>query len=183
MDFKRLGVFGDWDRPIDQWILKRKQTSSAHSEGSLPTDMCTRATNRCTGALDCGSALAEAEVEYKDKGVLHHRCPLFGDRCRIVDGALPCHSRWTRRRSFVFGYLDNDTLDTSANQAVALNPGLEYVIVQADAPRKGRLMVAEDCLKGDGPLEYEHYHVIAYGRGDAFEGLKQSTASIIERCR
>ncbi|MCB1882285.1 MAG: class I tRNA ligase family protein, partial [Gammaproteobacteria bacterium] len=50
----------------------------------------------------------------------------------------------------------------------------EYVIVQAEGPQgKERLMVAEGLLKETmDRWNIEHYHVIAYGRGDAFEGLR-----------
>ncbi|MGB5520661.1 MAG: class I tRNA ligase family protein, partial [Gammaproteobacteria bacterium] len=66
-DFKRLGVLGDWDTPyltmnpvfeanIVRSLGKIIDRGHLH-KGSKPVHWC----------LDCGSALAEAEVEYQDK--------------------------------------------------------------------------------------------------------------------
>ena len=67
VDFKRLGVLGDWDNPYltmdfaqEADIIRSlgRIAEQGHiSKGSKPVHWCT----------DCGSALAEAEVEYKDK--------------------------------------------------------------------------------------------------------------------
>ena len=66
-DFKRLGVFGDWDNPYltmnpqqeaDSIRALAKIIANGHmQQGFKPVHWCT----------DCGSALAEAEVEYQDK--------------------------------------------------------------------------------------------------------------------
>ena len=66
-DFKRLGVLGDWDNPYLTMNFKQEADSvralakiidKGHlHQGFKPVHWCT----------DCGSALAEAEVEYKDK--------------------------------------------------------------------------------------------------------------------
>lgn len=66
-DFKRLGVFGDWDNPYltmnpqqeaDSIRALGKIIANGHlQQGFKPVHWCT----------DCGSALAEAEVEYQDK--------------------------------------------------------------------------------------------------------------------
>ncbi len=66
-DFVRLGVFGRWDKPYktmnfdtEAGIIRTlaKIVEKGHVvRGSKPVNWCT----------DCGSALAEAEVEYKDK--------------------------------------------------------------------------------------------------------------------
>jgi isoleucyl-tRNA synthetase len=66
-DFKRLGVFGDWDRPYltmdpryeaQQIRALGKIIRNGHLyRGAKPVHWC----------IDCRSALAEAEVEYEDK--------------------------------------------------------------------------------------------------------------------
>ncbi|HID49056.1 MAG TPA: isoleucine--tRNA ligase, partial [Chromatiales bacterium] len=66
-DFKRLGVFGDWDDPyltmdfqyeadIVRALARIIDKGHLH-KGAKPVHWC----------VDCGSALAEAEVEYEDK--------------------------------------------------------------------------------------------------------------------
>ena len=174
MDFKRLGVFGDWSKPYltmdfqsEADIIRAlgRIVANGHvHKGYKPVHWCT----------DCGSALAEAEVDYKDKESF-----TIDVRFRVMDAEAlmaRCHSipngHGEGPLSLVIWTTTPWTLP--ANQAVALNPGLEYVIVQADTPHgKERLMVAEGLLKeAMGRWDIEHYHVIAYGRGDAFEGLK-----------
>jgi isoleucyl-tRNA synthetase len=66
-DFKRMGVVGDWDEPYLTMNFKfeanivrtlGKIIENGHlQQGAKPVHWC----------LDCGSALAEAEVEYQDK--------------------------------------------------------------------------------------------------------------------
>ena len=61
-----------------------------------------------------------------------------------------------------------------ANQAVALNPELEYVIVQVEnAGQIERLIVAEGLLKDTmHRWSFDHYRVMGYGRGADLEGLR-----------
>ncbi len=66
-DFKRLGVFGDWEHPyltmdfaFEAEIIRSlgRIIANGHvQKGEKPVHWC----------IDCGSALAEAEVEYADK--------------------------------------------------------------------------------------------------------------------
>ncbi len=66
-DFKRLGVIGDWDNPYltldfrfeanEMRALARIIENGHLSRGVKPVHWC----------FDCGSALAEAEIEYQDK--------------------------------------------------------------------------------------------------------------------
>ncbi len=173
-DFKRLGVIGDWDDPYltmdfhtEANIIRAlgRIVANGHvHKGYKPVHWCT----------DCGSALAEAEVEYKDKESF-----TIDVRFRVLDEEAlmaRCHSipdgHGEGPLSVVIWTTTPWTLP--ANQAVALNPSLEYVVVQADGPQgRERLMVAEGLLKETmDRWGIENYHVIAYGRGDAFEGLK-----------
>ncbi len=174
VDFKRLGVFGDWDNPyltmdfrteadIIRALGRIVENGHVH-KGSKPVHWCT----------DCGSALAEAEVEYKDKESF-----AIDVRFRVLDPEAlmaRCHSipngHGEGDLSVVIWTTTPWTLP--ANQAVALNPSLDYAVVQANGPKgKERLMVAEGLLKETmDRWGIDDYHVIAYGRGDAFEGLK-----------
>ena len=66
-DFIRLGVLGDWDHPYRTMdfqfeadslrVLGQIQQAGYLYQGAKPVHWC----------VDCGSALAEAEVEYEDK--------------------------------------------------------------------------------------------------------------------
>jgi isoleucyl-tRNA synthetase len=174
VDFKRLGVIGKWDAPYltmdfhtEANIIRAlgRIVANGHvHKGYKPVHWCT----------DCGSALAEAEVEYKDKEsfTIDVRFEVLDDETLMAR----CHSipngHGEGPLSVVIWTTTPWTLP--ANQAVALNPSLEYVVVQANGPHgRERLMVAEGLLKETmDRWGIEDYHVIAYGRGAAFEGLK-----------
>ena len=60
-----------------------------------------------------------------------------------------------------------------ANQAVAINPGFEYVVVQVETDRgQERLLVTEPLLKDSlARWGVDQYQVLAYGQGADLEGL------------
>ncbi len=169
-DFKRLGVLGDWEHPyltmnfqqeadIIRSLGRIVEQGHVH-KGSKPVNWCT----------DCGSALAEAEVDYMDKASL-----AIDVRFEVLDDeALMylCHSvpgdHGHGPLSVVIWTTTPWTLP--ANQAVALNPELDYVVVQT--PNE-RLFLAEGLMKEAlGRWGMDDYRVIAYGKGAAFEKLK-----------
>ncbi len=165
--FIRLGILGDWENPyltmdfaFEADIVRSlgKITQKGHvAAGAKPVHWCT----------DCGSALAEAEVEYEDK-----HSPAIDVRFKVVDEAAfmgLCHHAPAHEGqgdlSVVIWTTTPWTLP--ANQGVALNPDLEYVIVQCATER---LVIAEGLLK-DSLLRFgiDDYHVIGYCKGSAWE--------------
>lgn len=175
-DFKRLGIMADWDNPYltmnfnfeaDTIRSLGRIIDKGHlHKGAKPVHWCT----------DCGSALAEAEVEYEDK-----TSPAIDVRFEVLDDAAlfdRCHK--------VEGHTGEGTISVviwtttpwtlPANQAVALNPELDYVVVQCDGVGNHpveRLLVAEALLK-DVMARYEvtEYRVVAYAKGSDLDGLK-----------
>jgi isoleucyl-tRNA synthetase len=173
-DFIRLGVQGDWQNPyltmdhrFEADIVRSlgKIVANNHvQKGYKPVHWCT----------DCGSALAEAEVEYQDKdsfaidvrfGVIDEQA--FQARCHHTpegcgEGPL----------SLVIWTTTPWTLP--ANQAVALNPSLEYAVVECQgANGKERMLIADAMLKDVmDRFGIEHYQVVGYAKGEAFEGLQ-----------
>jgi isoleucyl-tRNA synthetase len=171
--FKRLGVTGDWDHPYltmdyqyEADIIRcfAKILANKHlQKGFKPVYWC----------VDCGSALAEAEVEYMDK-----HSPAIDVRFKVIDEAdflSRCHTAHEQGEGPLSVPIWTTTPWTlPANQAVALNPSLEYAVVQCTTEQgKERLLVAEALLK-DVMIRYDinDYRVIAYCRGDALEGAK-----------
>src|SRR5690606_1193080 len=66
-DFKRLGVLGDWDKPYRTMDFRYeadmiRALARIHANGHV-----TRGFKPVHWCFDCGSALAEAEIEYADK--------------------------------------------------------------------------------------------------------------------
>ena len=169
--FIRLGILGDWEHPyltmdfaFEADIVRSlgKISQNGHiAKGAKPVHWCT----------DCGSALAEAEVEYEDK-----HSPAVDVRFQVVDEAgflSHCHHVPEHDGSGPLSVVIWTTTPWTlpANQGVALNPDLEYSVVQCEKDgKKERLVVAEALLK-DAMLRYdiENYHVIAYCKGVALE--------------
>jgi len=174
-DFQRLGIMGDWKNPyltMDYQVeanivraLGRIVIAGHIDKGFKPVHWCT----------DCGSALAEAEVEYefKDSLTVDVRFAVLEDESLLAR----CHHAPERLGlgplSMVIWTTTPWTLP--ANQAVAVHPDLEYAIVQCDEGQFGqeRLMIAEALLK-DTMFRYgiDRYHVIAYCQGKNLEGIQ-----------
>jgi len=127
-DFKRLGVLGDWDHP---YLTMEYRTEAAilralgriieggHVyKGLKPVHWC----------LECGSALAEAEIEYHDKrsAAIDVRFPAV-DPSALAD-AFGVDAKG-RPVSVVIWTTTPWTLP--ASQAVAVHPDLEYGMVDA----------------------------------------------------
>jgi len=165
--FVRLGILGDWEHPyltmdfaFEADIVRSlgKIVANGHvTKGSKPVHWCT----------DCGSALAEAEVEYEDK-----HSPAIDVRFTVVNEAAflaNCHHVPDHEGHGALSVVIWTTTPWTlpANQAVALNPELDYAVVQCPTER---LVIAEALLK-DAMLRYgvDDYRVIAYCKGSALE--------------
>jgi isoleucyl-tRNA synthetase len=165
-DFQRLGVLGDWERRYRTMdfaneageirVLKRLIERGFVYRGSKPVYWC----------FDCGSSLAEFEIEYADR------------RSTAVDVAFPAAEPAKLAAAFglaalakpAFAVIWTTTPWTlPANQALNLNPALEYALVDTD---KGLLVLAgelvEKCLARYG-LQGT---VLARTGGSRLEGLR-----------
>jgi len=164
VDFKRLGILGDWERPYltmqpgfeaEQLRVLSRICANGHVvRGFKPVHWC----------LDCGSSLAEAEVEYQDKqsaaidvafatadaGDLGQR---FG-----VEGKGAAFVIWT-----------TTPWTLPANQAISVNAELDYALVQLGERRlvlaAGLVDAVCKRLGGEG-------QVLATVKGKALEGAK-----------
>lgn len=118
-DFQRLGILGDWDNPYltkdfgyEADIVRAlgKIVENNHvAKGYKPVHWCT----------ECGSALAEAEVEYQDK-----QSDAIDVKFTLIDSTL---FGVDKPVSIVIWTTTPWTLP--ANEAVALHPDLNYVLV------------------------------------------------------
>ncbi len=165
-DFVRLGVLGEWDNPYltmsfgveaDTIRALGKIAANGHlHKGFKPVYW----------SVVGGSALAEAEVEYQDKDSFS-----IDVRFAVVDNdalnkAIPDLSG-SGKVSVVIWTTTPWTLP--ANQAVSLNAGLEYVVVQVGDER---LLLAEalyeSVMKRSG---IESYSIIGRCQGQTLEHL------------
>jgi isoleucyl-tRNA synthetase len=171
-DFKRLGIIGDWENPylsmdfdFEANIIRSlgKIIDNGHlHKGSKPVHWCT----------DCGSALAEAEVEYEDKNspaidvrfnVLDND-EFFSKLTNVENGAKESN----KPISFVIWTTTPWTLP--ANQAVALHAKVDYVLVETD---KDLLLLAEPLhIEVMSRYGIENYELLASCKGQDLENIK-----------
>lgn len=127
-EFQRLGVFGDWQNPYvtmnytyEANIVRAlgKIIANGHlQQGFKPVHWC----------IDCGSALAEAEVDYEDKASASIDVAFFAvDPQLFLDKVklnLP-------RKPVIVPIWTTTPWTLPANEAVCLHPALDYVVVDA----------------------------------------------------
>jgi len=164
-DFKRVGVLGDWEHPYRTMdfgneageirVLKRVIERGFVYRGLKPVYWC----------FDCGSSLAEFEIEYADK------------KSQAVDVGFLSAEPDKLAAAFGLAKLDKPAYiviwtttawTLPANQALNLNPELEYSLVETD---RGLLILAsalvEKCL-----ARYDlEGKVVATAPGKALAGL------------
>ncbi len=125
-DFRRLGVFGDWDHPYRTLDRDYEATIVEELAGFARRGSLYKGKKPVHWCATCGTALAEAEVEYAE-----HTSPSITVRFPVDLGpAIPDLAG--RRASFTIWTTTPWTLP--ANLAIALRPGARYVVLEASAP-------------------------------------------------
>ncbi len=163
-EFKRLGVFGDWDNPyltmnyayeaaIVRELGKFVGTGGVY-KGKKPVYWC---------GFD-ETALAEAEVEYAD-----HESPSVYVRFDLPDAGKALSSLNGKKVAITIWTTTPWTL--VANLAVALHPEFDYVAV--DVGSNSVLVVAEALLNQSmQKFGITDFNVIEKFKGKKLEGLK-----------
>ena len=174
VDFKRLGVLGDWDHPY-LTMAPRYEAQQLRAFGRIiQNGHVYKGVKPVHWCLDCRSALAEAEVEYEER-----TSPSIDVAFRVTD-----LRDLERRMGLAAGRLDSAPADLviwtttpwtlPANQAVALRDEFRYVLVEAESQgERSRLILAADlldaCLKRFGLVRLS---ILAEAAGRDLEGLK-----------
>jgi len=139
-EFVRLGIIGDWDNPYKTMAYETEanivrtlgeiQRLGFLVQGKKPVNWC----------FDCGSALAEAEVEYADK------------QSPAIDVAFPCAEPDKLAAIFGLGSLAKPAYAViwtttpwtiPANQALNMHPAFEYALVDTG---ERLLLLASDLV-------------------------------------
>ena len=165
-DFKRLGVLADWERPYltmnpvfeaEQLRCLARIADNGHVvRGFKPVHWC----------LDCGSSLAEAEVEYEDK------------KSFAIDVKFSAYDNADLARRFgvesaegaAFVIWTTTPWTLPANQAIAVNRDLSYALARFAGA--GRVIVAQDLLGAFAKRLGEPGEVLAVATGGALEGAR-----------
>jgi isoleucyl-tRNA synthetase len=143
-DFIRLGVLGEWDNPY-LTMAYRNEADELRALGTLlEKGYVYRGLKPVNWCFDCGSALAEAEVEYQDK-----RDPAidvgfaFAEHARLAAAfelpALP------EGDGFVVIWTTTPWTIPS-NQALNVHPELKYALVQSTREGKPLLLILAQAL-------------------------------------
>ena len=169
-DFIRLGVLGDWDKPyltmdykfeanIVRTLGKIIDKGHLH-QGSKPVHWC----------LDCGSALAEAEVEYQDKESPAIDVMFTAANNADFEKAFDC----TDGEGDIAAVIWTTTPWTlPANQAVALHPEFNYDLIQVETANGKARLILETSLAAGALQRYgiENSKHLASCQGAALENL------------
>ena len=164
-DFVRLGVLGDWDQPYLTMDFKTEADimralgeiyrNGYLYQGSKPVHWC----------VDCGSALAEAEVEYEDVN-----SPAIDVGFKVVDQAALLKVFSVDISAPVHAVIWTTTPWTlPANQAVSVHPELDYDLIQTS---KGLLILARELAQATlARYSEEGARVLASCKGASLNGL------------
>nr|WP_228737660.1 isoleucine--tRNA ligase [Xanthomonas euvesicatoria] len=171
-DFKRLGVIGDWDNPYKTLDFRFEANEIRALAKVVDNGHLTRGVKPVHWCFDCGSALAEAEIEYADKVsptvdiAYPARDPgavaaAFGARLPAGVGvAVPI---WT-----------TTPWTLPASLAVSLGAELDYVLVEGPADRgQPRWLVIAEALAAKALARYGVDAVVVHGhaKGAALEQM------------
>ena len=171
-DFKRLGVIGDWDNPYRTLDRSFEAAELRALAKIVENGHLTRGVKPVHWCFDCGSALAEAEIEYADKtssavDVAYDAvdpdalAETFG--VARTDGAIIAVPIWT-----------TTPWTLPASLAVSLGPDLDYALV-AGATRAGRtlwLVLAEALVeKAAARYGVQSPQILGRATGAALESL------------
>jgi isoleucyl-tRNA synthetase len=175
-DFKRLGVLGDWEHPYRSMDFRYEADMLRALARIVANGHVVRGAKPVYWCFDCGSALAEAEIEYGDR-----QSPAVDVAYDAVDAqALASRFGVDAGDAIVAVPIWTTTPWTlPESQAVALGAELEYALVEGPA-RAGRrvLLVIASALVESALARYfpgpsgEGNKVLGHAKGAALEGLK-----------
>ena len=143
-DFKRLGVLGEWDNPYRTMDFANEANEIRALKRIIERGFVYRGLKPVYWCFDCGSSLAEFEIEYADK------------KSQTLDVGFKCAEPEKLAAAFGLETLTKDAFAViwtttawtiPANQALNLNPELDYALVDTE---RGILLLAavlvEKCL-------------------------------------
>ena len=149
-DFQRLGVLGDWDRPYLTMDFRNEADEIRALGILLKNGYVYRGLKPVNWCFDCGSALAEAEVEYEDR------------KDPAVDVGFPFAQKEKIAAAFGLDRLPETPgyaviwtttpWTLPANQALNVHPEFDYALVETE---DRLLIVARDILEKPAELRDE----------------------------
>ena len=166
-DFKRLGVLGEWDNPYKTMRFENEAGELRAFKRVVERGFVYRGLKPVYWCFDCGSSLAEFEIEYQDK------------KSDTLDVAFEANDPTALAAAFglaalpagqkAFAVIWTTTAWTiPANQALNAHPELDYALVQTE---RGLLLLAAKLVEKTLARYKLQGEVIATAPGKALEGL------------
>ena len=140
-DFKRLGVLGEWDNPYRTMDFANEAQEIRALKRIMERGFVYRGLKPVYWCFDCGSSLAEFEIEYADK------------KSQTLDVGFKSAEPAKLAAAFGLQGLNKDAFAViwtttawtiPANQALNLNPDLSYALVDTE---RGILLLAESLVE------------------------------------
>ena len=162
-DFKRLGVLGDWERPYRTMDPANEAGQIRAFKRVIERGFVYRGLKPVYWCFDCGSSLAEFEIEYADK------------KSDTLDVAFLCAQPDKLASAFGLPKLDKQAFAViwtttawtiPANQALNLNPELSYALVDT---AQGLYICAESLVEKCLERWQLSGHVVATCKGQALD--------------
>lgn len=168
-DFQRLGVLGDWENPYATMAYKSEADEIRTLGRLLEKGYLYRGLKPVNWCFDCGSALAEAEVEYEDRQDI------------AVDVGFPltdANERAKLARAFGLKAAPPGAIRTvvwtttpwtiPSNQALNAHPDFTYALVKTT---RGHLVLAHDLVATTLARFKLEGETIATAKGRALENI------------
>ncbi|NTV10453.1 MAG: isoleucine--tRNA ligase, partial [Zoogloea sp.] len=165
-DFIRLGVLGDWDNPYLTMNFANEAGEIRALAEMVKRGFVFKGLKPVNWCFDCGSALAEAEVEYADK------------KSDAIDVAFPTADAGKLAAAFGLDTLEKPAYAViwtttpwtiPANQALNIHPEHDYALVDAG----DRLLVLAAELVASSLQRYKlEGGIVATVPGASLEGLE-----------
>jgi isoleucyl-tRNA synthetase len=165
-DFKRLGVLGEWDNPYKTMNFANEAGELRALKRVMERGYVYRGLKPVYWGFDCGSSLAEFEIEYQDK------------KSQTLDVAFKAHNPAKLAAAFGLPALSKDAFAViwtttawtiPANQALNLNPDLPYALVDTE---RGLLIVAETLVESCLQRWNLQGQVLSVTRGEKLAGIE-----------
>ena len=170
-DFKRLGIFGEWDKPYLTMAFENEAGIVRALGQMIENGHVYKGTRPVYWSVGARSSLAEAEVEYKDK-----KSTSIDVRFSAVDNDAVHKACNSDRSELALSVVIWTTTPWTipGNLAVALSPELEYSVVECDLGIGPECIVLATALVDDCMKRYscETYKTVSVFNGEALENMQ-----------
>ena len=168
VDFKRLGLLGQWDKPYRTMDFANEANEIRAFKRVMERGFVYRGLKPVHWCFDCASSLAEFEIEYADK------------KSQTLDVAFEAAKPGQLSAAFGLATLPNPSLKIfaviwtttawtiPANQALNVNPELTYALVETT---KGYFLLAQDLVASCLERYQLAGNVVATCKGQALDHL------------